>query len=88
MYSKKHTILNRVNIPYFYENQKKLGINARGQMTFSTYDFNPDKYNLSIGSYLRLRNLEVRANLQTEATDYDEQRETQNSVTLQGSLRF
>ena len=65
-----------------------VGVNAGGQITFSTYDFCPDKYNLRVGAHLNLGNLEVRANLQTEATNYDGEKETQESFNIQGSIKY
>ncbi len=59
------------------------GIDVSGQITFSGNDFNPDKYSFSIGTHLNLGTLQLEADWQSEGTNYDGERETQNSINLQ-----
>jgi len=67
---------------------KSVGINAEGQITKSNYAFCPHKYNFSIGPYLKLGNLEVKANYQREGTNYDGKKDYQASLNINGSMNF
>jgi hypothetical protein len=67
---------------------KSVGINAEGQIIKSDYDFCPEKYKFSVGPFLKFKNLEVKANYQREGTNYDGEEDYQESLSINGSIKF
>jgi len=67
---------------------KHFGINASGEITKSNYEFCPDKQNLSIGAYLALKNLAIRADYETKTKNYDGEKESHKSLNFSSSLKF
>ena len=67
---------------------KKFGITSEGSILKSDYGFCPDKYKISVGSDLTLKNFTIRADYQIEGTNYDGEKEHQNSININGSIKF
>ncbi len=67
---------------------KKFGITSEGSILKSDYEFCPDKYNISVGSDLTLKNFTIKADYQIEGTNYDGEKEHQGSLNIGGSIKF